>query len=56
MPDEPRPVLREGVLLQLLVAGQPAGDLLRAELGDTMNPGDLCVPSYGDADVHRISP
>ena len=36
MPD--RPVLREGVLLQLFVAGQLAGDLLRAELGDVFRP------------------
>lgn len=45
MPDDPRPVLREGVLLQLFVAGQLAGDLLRAEIGDTMKPDRFAVQS-----------
>lgn len=45
MPDDPRPVLREGVLLQLFVAGQLAGDLLSAELGGTMKPDRFAVQS-----------
>jgi DNA-binding MarR family transcriptional regulator len=36
----PRPPFREGPLLQLFVAGQLAGDLLRRELGATATAGD----------------
>jgi DNA-binding MarR family transcriptional regulator len=37
--------MREGVLLQLFVAGQLAADLLRAELGSTMRPDRFAVQS-----------
>ena len=42
---ETTPAMREGVLLQLFVAGQLAGDLLREELGDTMHPDRFAVQS-----------
>jgi DNA-binding MarR family transcriptional regulator len=43
VPDPP--VLREGVLLQVFVAGQLTADLLRTELGDTMSPDRFAVQS-----------
>jgi DNA-binding MarR family transcriptional regulator len=43
--EERTTVLREGVLLQLFVAGQLAGALLESELGDTMRPDRFAVQS-----------
>src|SRR5512134_3328730 len=37
--------LRPGILLQVFVAGQLAGDLLRAEFGQTMSPDRFAVQS-----------
>jgi DNA-binding MarR family transcriptional regulator len=45
VPEASRPPFREGVLLQLFVAGQLAGDLLRVELGATMRPDRFAVLS-----------
>jgi DNA-binding MarR family transcriptional regulator len=45
VPEASRPPFREGVLLQLFVAGQLAGDLLRVELGGTMRPDRFAVLS-----------
>ena len=46
MPDRGSPPpLREGVLLQVFVAGQLAADLLREELGPVMTPDRFAVQS-----------
>ena len=42
---KPRPDFREGPLLQVFVAGQLAGDLLRAELGATSGADRFAVMS-----------